>query len=45
MRTYYQEVLAKLPQGGVDVQGFDGKAKDHAWRVGEQRRLLGIEEE
>jgi spermidine synthase len=44
MRRYYQEVLAKLPQTGLELHGCEGKAKDHAWRLGEQRRLLGIEE-
>ncbi len=43
MRTYYQEVLAKLPQAGIDVRGYEGQAKAHAWRLAEQRRLLGIE--
>jgi spermidine synthase len=42
MRTYYDEVFAKLPQQGVDVMGVAGPARDHAWRLAEQRRLLGI---
>jgi spermidine synthase len=42
MRRYYEDVLAKLPQAGVDVQNVAGPAKDHAWRLSEQRRLLGI---
>lgn len=44
MRTYYDEVFAKLPQQGVDVKGVGTSARDHAWRLAEQRRLLGIKQ-
>jgi spermidine synthase len=44
MRTYFQEVLSQLPQTGLVVDGFAGQATNHAWRLAEQRRLLGIEE-
>ena len=43
MRKYYEDVFAKLPQTGVDVSGVSGPAKDHAKRLAEQRRLLGIQ--
>jgi spermidine synthase len=43
LRDYYDAVLAKLPQDSLDVRGFEGPAKDHAWRLQEQRRMLGIE--
>lgn len=42
MRTYFDEVFAGLPQQGVSVAGVAGRARDHAWRLAEQRRLLGI---
>lgn len=43
LREWYQEVLAKLPQDSVVTRGFEGPAKEHAWRLREQRRLLGID--
>ncbi|WP_425614817.1 fused MFS/spermidine synthase [Anatilimnocola sp. NA78] len=42
MQQYFQTVLAKLPQQGVNVEGVTGPAKDHAWRLQQQRQLLGI---
>jgi spermidine synthase len=43
MQQYFEQVLAKLPQAGVDVTGVTGPAQDHAWRLTQQRQLLGIE--
>lgn len=43
LREWYQEVLAKLPQDSILTQDFAGPAKEHAWRLREQRRLLGID--
>ncbi|WP_202921431.1 fused MFS/spermidine synthase [Anatilimnocola aggregata] len=43
MQDYFERVLASLPQRGVDVTGVTGPARDHAWRLTQQRQLLGIE--
>jgi len=45
MQQYFQAVLAKLPQRGVNVEGVTGPAKDHSWRLEQQRQLLGIANE
>jgi spermidine synthase len=44
LRTYFQEVLAKLPQESIEVSDFAGPAKEREYRLRGQRRLLGIGE-
>lgn len=43
LRAYYEKVMARLPQNGVIVEDFTGRAKDRASRLDQQRQLLGIE--
>jgi spermidine synthase len=43
LREWHEQVLAKLPQDSILTHNFAGPAKDHTWRLREQRRLLGIE--
>lgn len=43
VREYFQQVLAKLPQESLRTDNFGGPAQDRAWRLQEQRRLLGID--
>ncbi|WP_254510583.1 fused MFS/spermidine synthase [Anatilimnocola floriformis] len=42
MRSYFEDVFAKLPQNGVETGGVEGSALNRAWRLAQQRRLLGI---